>query len=346
MASVADATYLDLENPTDEARLDRPQLTLSGLRGLVVIDEVQRRPELFPLLRVLADREDAPAQFLLLGSASPELVKDASESLAGRVRFLDLGGFDATEVGFEHWQRLWLRGGFPRSFLSADDAESADWRNDFVRTFLTRDLPQLGVTIPAQQLRRFWTMVAHYHGRTWNAAEIAGSLGVNYKTATNYLDLLTGAFMVRQLQAWTENVGKRVRKAPKVYLRDSGLLHSLLGIDTLPQLQSHPKLGASREGFAPEHLLRLLRIRDSEAFYWATHAGAEVDLFVVKGARRYGFEFKYADAPRATKSLHVALQDLSLERLFVVYPGSTDYPLDERIEVVGFAGVGRVGEVM
>lgn len=342
VAGTAHAAYFDLENPRDEARLEQPQLALSELRGLVVIDEIQRRPDLFPLLRVLVDREDSPAQFLILGSASPGLVKGASESLAGRVRFLDLGGFDATEVGMHRWQQLWVRGGFPRSFLSSDDGESADWRNDFVRTFLTRDVPQLGITIPAQQLRRFWTMVAHYHGQTWNASEIAGSLGVTYKTANSYLDLLTGAFMVRQLQAWTENVGKRVRKAPKVYFCDSGLLHTLLGIETLAQLQSHPKLGASWEGFALGHIMRLLRIRDAEAYYWATHAGAEVDLFVLKGGCRYGFELKYSDAPRTTRSMHIALQDLSLDKLFVVYPGGTDYPLTERIEVVGLPSLERL----
>lgn len=342
LGQVADATYFDLEDPLHEARLENPQLVLSALQGLVVIDEIQHKPELFQLLRVLADREGSPAQFLILGSASPDLVRNASESLAGRVRFLDLGGFDATEVGFDNWQRLWLRGGFPRSFLSGNEAESLNWRSDFIRTFLTRDIPQLGITIPAQQLRRFWTMVAHYHGQMWNASEIAGSLAVNYKTAQRYLDILTGAFMVRQLQAWTENRGKRVRKAPKLYLRDSGLVHSLLGIEALDQLQSHPKLGASWEGFALEHVTRMLGIGDSEAYFWATHGGAEVDLFFIKGGRRYGFELKYGDAPRSTKSMHIAIDDLSLDELFVIYPGSTDYPLAERIRVVGFENLAQL----
>jgi uncharacterized protein len=253
-----------------------------------------------------------------------------------------LSGFDATEVGFEHFASLWLRGGFPDSFLSASDEASVRWRNQFVRTFLTRDVPQLGITIPAEQLRRFWLMVAHYHGQTWNASEIAGSLGINYKTAQGYLDILTGAFMIRALPAWTENVGKRVRKAPKIYLRDSGLFHSLQNIRTMAELQTHPKLGASWEGVALEHVLRILRAQPDEAFYWATHAGAELDLLLFRGGKRWGVEFKYADAPRVSKSMRVALQELKLERLWVLYPGEKDYALDPQIEVVGMAHVEKL----
>jgi hypothetical protein len=334
------ATYLDLEDSRDDARLAEPWLALEGLRGLVVLDEVQRRPGLLPVLRVLADRRPLPARFLLLGSASPDLVRGASESLAGRVEFVDMGGFTVEEVGASRWRRLWLRGGFPDSFLAASTDAAGAWRESFVRTFLERDLPQLGVRVPAAQLRRFWTMLAHYHGQTWNGAEIAASLGVAHATTRRYLDLLTGAFVVRQLQPWFENVGKRVVKSPKVYVRDSGLLHSLLGIETEPALQAHPKLGASWEGFALEQVLswRLER----QAFFWATHGGAELDLLVSSGGRRWGFEFKYADAPRMTRSIHVALEDLKLDRVFVVHPGSRSYPLHERVECVGLADLPRV----
>jgi len=331
--------YFDLEDPLDLARLEVPRQTLERLTGLIVIDEVQLRPDLFPLLRVLADREGIPARFLILGSASPRLVKGVSETLAGRVGFVDLAGFDGTEVGFDQLDQLWLRGGFPESYLSASEAESVSWRQSFIRTFLTRDLPQLGIGIPAEQLRRFWLMVAHYHGQTWNASEIAASLGVNYKTAQSYLDVLIGAFMIRALQPWTENLGKRVRKAPKIYLRDSGLFHALQNIRVLPELQAHPKLGASWEGLALEHVIRVLRLDPGEAFYWSTHGGAELDLFVIRGGRRYGFEFKFADAPRSTKSMRVALADLRLERLFVIYPGEKDYALDTQIEVLSLRHV-------
>lgn len=334
LASSPDA-YFDLEDPVDLARLEAPRQTLSALTGLVVIDEIQRRPDLFPLLRVLADRPDQPARFLVLGSASLDLIKGVSESLAGRVGFVDLSGFDATEAGFERLDTLWLRGGFPESFLSASDEASMHWRQQFIRTFLTRDIPELGITVPAEQLRRFWLMIAHYHGQIWNASEIAGSLGVNYKTAQHYLDILTGAFMVRSLPSWTEKLGKRVRKAPKIYLRDSGVFHALQRIGSLPDLQSHPKLGASWEGLALEHVLRVLRVEPGEAFHWGTHGGAELDLLLVRGTRRLGFEFKYADAPRTTKSMRAALDDLKLERLVVLYPGEKNYVLDDRIQVVG-----------
>jgi predicted AAA+ superfamily ATPase len=338
LASGPDA-YFDLEDPLDLARLDAPRHVLGALTGLVVIDEIQRRPDLFPLLRVLADRPGSPARFLVLGSASLDLVKGVSESLAGRVGFVDLSGFDGTEVGFDRLETLWLRGGFPESFQSATDEASMHWRQQFIRTFLTRDIPQLGITIPAEQLRRFWLMVAHYHGQIWNASEIAGSLGVNYKTAQHYLEILTGSFMVRSLPSWAENLGKRVRKAPKIYLRDSGLFHALQRIDSLPDLQSHPKLGASWEGLALEHVLRVLRVEPGEAFHWGTHGGAELDLLVVRGSQRLGFEFKYLDAPRTTKSMRAALTDLKLERLVVVYPGERDYRLDDRIEVMSLRNI-------
>ncbi|MBM3740717.1 MAG: ATP-binding protein [Acidobacteria bacterium] len=322
------ATYFDLEDPQDAARLSQPQLALAPVNGLVVIDEVQRQPSLFPLLRVLADRPDRPASFLILGSASPELARQAAESLAGRIRYIELGGFDVWETGGapESQRRLWLRGGMPRSFLAEDDTWSLDWRRQFIRTFLERDIPQLGVRVPAEQLRRFWTMVAHYHGQTWNASEIAGSLGVSATTASHYLDILTGALVIRQLTPWFDNAGKRLRRAPKVYLRDSGLLHALMGIPDPHALAGHPKLGASWEGFALEHVLRIREIASEEAFYWSIHGGAEIDLVCIRGGKRFGYEFKYADAPVMTKSLGSAVRALQLERAWVVVPSREGKP--------------------
>ncbi len=325
-------TYFDLENPVDDRRLSAPLSVLQELSGLVIIDEVQRRPELFELLRVLVDRPDNPAQFLLLGSASPQIVRGVSESLAGRIGFIDLTGFNLAEVGTAQRDALWLRGGFPRSFLAADDPTSSIWRNDFVRTFLERDIPQLGITIPSETLRRFWTMVAHYHGQVWNAAEFARSLGTAEATARRYLDILSGAYMVRILPPWFENISKRQVKAPKIYIRDSGILHTLLQMGTLADLQSHPKVGASWEGFALEQALDKLQTRD--AYFWGTHGGAELDLLVRISGKQYGFEFKYADAPGIGRSMHIALEDLSLEHLWVVYPGQQAYGLHPRITVI------------
>jgi predicted AAA+ superfamily ATPase len=325
-------TYFDLENPVDTRRLSAPMRTLEGLSELVVIDEVQRRPDLFELLRVLVDRPQNATRFLLLGSASPQLVKDVSESLAGRIGFVDLSGFNLGEVGEEHRDRLWIRGGFPRSFLVDDDAASILWRDDFIRTLLERDIPQLGITIPSETLRRFWTMVAHYHGQVWNAADFARSLGTSENTARRYLDILAGAYMVRVLPPWFENIRKRQVKAPKVYIRDSGILHTLLQLRTLADLQGHPKIGASWEGFAIEHVISVFETRD--AYFWATHAGAELDLLVITAGRRYGFEFKYADAPGRTRSMHSAIKDLQLQHLWVVYPGGQEYTLHDRISVI------------
>jgi predicted AAA+ superfamily ATPase len=324
-------TYFDLENPVDVRRLSAPMRTLEALSGLVVIDEVQRQPALFELLRVLVDRPQNQARFLLLGSASPRLVKDVSESLAGRMGFIDLSGFDLREVGPENRDLLWIRGGFPRSFLAPDDSAATTWREDFIRTFLERDIPQFGITIPAETLRRFWTMVAHYHGQVWNAAEFARSLGTSENTARRYLDILAGAYMVRILPPWFENISKRQVKAPKIYIRDSGILHTLLQLPTLPDVQGHPKLGTSWEGFALEQVLALLETRDT--YFWSTHSGAELDLLVMIGGKRHGVEFKYSDAPGRTRSMSVAVQDLNLEHLWVLYPGNQDYPLEEKISV-------------
>lgn len=334
------STYFDLENPVDVRRLSAPLTVLEALSGLVIIDEVQRQPELFQLLRVLVDRPDNRARFLLLGSAAPQLVRGVSESLAGRIGFVDLAGFDLAEVEPAQRDQLWLRGGFPRSFLAADDPASMEWRQGFIRTFLERDIPQLGITIPAETLRRFWTMVAHYHGQVWNATEFARSLGASEATARRYLDILAGAYMVRILPPWFENLSKRQVKSPKTYIRDSGILHGLLQLSALAELQSHPKLGASWEGFAIEQIIGLLDTRD--AYFWSTHGGAELDLLVRVRGKSYGFEIKYADAPGTSRSMQVALHDLSLEHLWVVYPGSQEYALDERITVWPLAALPRL----
>jgi len=336
--------HFDLEDPVDIRRLSEPVRALEGLSGLVVIDEVQRRPDLFQVLRVLVDRPRNSAQFLLLGSASPDLAKGVSESLAGRIGFVDLSGFNLFEAGIEHRNRLWIRGGFPRSFLAVDEQASMLWRENFVRTFLERDIPQLGIRVPAEALRRFWTMVAHYHGQVWNAAEFARSLGASENTARRYLDIVRGAYMVRTLPPWFENISKRQVKAPKTYIRDSGILHTLLQLQTLADLQGHPKIGASWEGFALEQVISLLETRD--AYFWATHAGAELDLLVMISGKRYGFEFKYADAPGRTRSMQSALEDLDLEQLWVIYPGEREYCVHERISVIPLDSVQRLAKTL
>lgn len=331
----AESLYLDLERPADRRRLDSPLQALEGRSGLVVLDEIQRLPRLFEILRVLADDPGTNARFLILGSASPDLIRGVSETLAGRVTFVDLGGFTADEVGLKAVSNLWLRGGFPRSFLAADADASLEWRQDFTRTFLERDIPALGLSIPAETLRRFWMMVAHSHAELWNASAIGRSLGVNDKTARRYLDILTGAYMVRALPPWFENLKKRQVKAPKIFLRDSGLLHSLLGIADRDQLLGHPKLGASWEGFVVEHILDRLGSRD--AYFWATHQGAELDLLVFHRGRRLGFEVKFSDAPRLTRSMRVAREDLGLDSLWIIHPGEDRWPMAEGVEAVAFS---------
>jgi hypothetical protein len=327
--------YFDLEDPASLARLTEPDTALRPLRGLVVIDEVQRRPNLFPLLRVLADRRPLPARFLILGSASPEMLRQSSETLAGRLETVPLEGFRLADLGAKAQGRHWLRGGFPPSFTARSDADSLAWRRQFLQTFLERDVPQLGITIPATALRRFWNMVAHYHGQTWNGAELARALAVNESTVRRYLDLLTDVFMLRQLPPWFENVGKRQVKAPKVYVRDTGLLHALLGIATRHDLENHPKVGASWEGYAVEEILKALRPDD--AYFWATHNGAEIDLVLFMRGLRIGVELKRSDAPTLTPSMRIALNDLKLDELRVVYPGERRYTLTKRVEVVPLA---------
>lgn len=328
----ASVNWFDLERAADRRRLQTPEQTLSHLTGLVVIDEVQRQPDLFETLRVLLDRPETPAQFLLLGGASPALVRGASESLAGRVGLVDLFGFDLAEVPRSDWRSLWRRGGFPRSYLAPDETASVLWRETFVETFLFQDIPQLGITVPAEALRRFWTMVAHYHGQVWNAAEFARAIGTGQTTARRYLDILADARMVRVLTPWFENLKKRQVRAPKIYVRDTGMLHALLDLETEHALLGHPKVGASFEGFGIEQVLSCCARRN--AYFWATHAGAELDLLVTAGGNRFGFEFKFSDAPGTTRSMRTALEDLRLKHLWVIYPGDETYSLDERITVL------------
>jgi predicted AAA+ superfamily ATPase len=330
-------TLFDLENPVDRQRLAAPLNTLGRLAGLVVLDEIQRLPELFELLRVLVDRPANPARFLVLGSASPGLVRGVSETLAGRVGFIDLAGLSLAEVGTGALDSLWNRGGFPRSFLAAADRASFAWREAFVRTFLERDLPQLGIAIPAETLRRFWTMVANAHGQVWNASSFARSLGVSGHTVRRYLDILAGAYVLRVLPPWFENLKKRQVKAPKIFVRDSGLLHALLQVHDLDALSGHPKVGASWEGFAVEQILGALETRD--AYFWAAHSGAELDLFVLHRGRRLGFEVKLADAPGFSRSMRAALEDLRLDLLYVVVPGGPTYDLEDRVTVTTLAAI-------
>jgi predicted AAA+ superfamily ATPase len=339
-----EGSYYDLESPRDLARLAQPQTVLEAARGLVVLDEIHQRPDLLPLLRVLADRQPSPCQFLLLGSASPDLMKKSSETLAGRVHFVDMSGFTLAETGMERKLELWMRGGFPKSFLAEDEPGSVKWREDFIQTFLQRDLPMLGIQVPPATLHRFWTMLAHYHGQIWNGSEIGSSLGVSYHATRRYLDALSGAYVVRQLPPWFENLGKRVVKSPKVYVRDTGLLHALLDIPDFPALQGHPKLGASWEGFVIEQILSWAGERN--AYFWATHSRAELDLMVLAKGKRWGIEVKYQDAPTITKSMRMAMQDLKLERLWVVYPGPTGYPMDEKIECVSLAQLPQIRDTL
>ncbi len=330
VAGRARAAYFDLEDPETPLNSQTLALNLRALKGLVVIDECQREPALFPFLRVLADRRPLPARFLLLGSVSPELARGVSESLAGRVTHVEMEGFTLGEAGPEHADRLWHRGGFPPSYLAPSDAKSYHWRLDFIQTHLERDLPGLGLRIPAAALRRFWTMAAHLQGQTWNASELARSMKTQEGTAQRYLDVLTGSFMLRQLQPWFGNLGKRLVKAPKIYFRDTGLLHALLRLRTQGELRTYPRLGFSWEGFAIEEVIRRLDA-DRDCYFYKTHGGAELDLLIERGGRRYGFEMKYADAPATTKSMHVVMEDLGLAHLWVIYPGSRVYKLSEKI---------------
>lgn len=337
LVSPNSVNYFDLEDPFSLARLDQPMNTLQELRGLVVIDEIQRRPGLFPVLRVLCDRDPLPARFLILGSASPSLLRQSSESLAGRVTTIQMSGFSLGELGITSQAQHWRRGGFPLSFLAASEEESLDWRKDFILTFLERDMPQFGFNIPATSLFRFWNVLAHYHGQVWNTTEAARTLNIGATTARRYLDLLQDLFMVRQLQPWHANLGKRQVKSPKIYIRDTGLLHYLLGIHSKQELGLHPRIGASWEGYVIEETIKA--VAPEEAYFWATHSGAELDLLLIKNGQRIGVECKRMDAPRLTPSMSIALQDLQLDRLVVLYPGPHPYQLDEKIKVLPLANL-------
>ena len=335
-----DANYLDLELPEPLSLMRESFTNLRDRRGLVVIDEAQRVPELFPVLRSLADRQRKPARFLLLGSASPELSRQANESLAGRVAFIDVSGLSTAEVGMKKQDALWLRGGFPRSYLARNDAESMKWRSDFIRTFVERDLGVLGFGYPAPAMARFWTLLSHYHGQIWNAAEAGSAMGVTAKTVNRYLDALEQTFMVRRVLPWYENTGKRIVKSPKIYFRDSGLFHALQRIHTARDLQHHPKYGASWEGFVMEEIASMLKLQDF--YFYNVHSGTELDMFFLRKGKRIGVDIKRQDAPGMTKSMHVALADLGLDKLYVVYPGSRRYQLEKRVECIPFAEIGTL----
>lgn len=326
--------YFDLEDETDLAQLEAPKAVLEALEGLVIIDEIQLQPAIFPLLRVLADRPHSKTRFLILGSASRELVNKSSESLAGRIAHIELTPFQYQEV--HELKKLWIRGGFPLSYLAKTKEISWEWRKNYVKTYLEHDIPQLGIRIAPPALRRFWMMLVHYHGQMFNASEIGRSLGISDTTVKHYLDILTGTFMVRSLQPWFENISKRQVKSPKIYFRDSGLLHFLLGVEDHDDLLHHPKLGASWEGFALEEVIRANHADPEECFFWGVHGQVELDLLIFKKNKRLGFEFKFSDAPRLTTSLASACEHLKLDVLYVIYPGNKDYLLNNKIHVVGF----------
>jgi len=326
-------TVFDLEDPRDIERINNPLLALEGLTGLVIIDEIQRKPDLFPVLRSLSDRFPK-TKYLILGSASRDLIKQSSETLAGRISYLEIGGFTLDHIDIQNSEKLWMRGSFPRSFLASNENASYEWRQDFIATFLERDIPQLGIQIPAKSLRRFWTMLAHYHGQIFNASEIGRSFGMSDHTARKYLDLLSGTFMVRQLQPWYYNTKKRIVKRPKIYFRDTGILHTLLSLEKKKNVLSHPKLGASWEGFALEQAIKHGNFREGEIFFWAVHTGAELDLVFKKNGKLYGIEVKYTDAPALTPSMRSAMTELSLGHIWVIYPGKKEYCLSRNITAI------------
>lgn len=342
IATARKAHFFDLESPRDLLRLHNPELELGKLSGLIVLDEIQHRPDLFPVLRSLIDRQQDQTSYLLLGSAAPTLLRSAGESLAGRVEFIDLHGFDISESGYDHIESNWLRGGFPRSFLADSTENSFQWREGFIRTFLQRDLPQLGIQVPEPAMRRFWTMLSHTHGQTLNSSSLARSMGLSDKSIRQYIDHLEQTYMVRVLQPWFENIKKRQVKAPKVYLRDSGLLHALQAIHTEDELLSHPLAGPSWEGFAIEQIIRVHAL--TQYYFWSTHASAELDLFVLHRGKRYGFEIKRNETPTVTKSMRTALDLLQLEELFVIYPGNTPVQLDDHIHAIGLCNLPELFE--
>jgi len=334
-----EAHFFDCENPKDIHRLSDPLTALADLKGIVVIDEVQRLPEIFPVLRVLADQAKG-VKYLILGSASPQLLAQSSETLAGRIAFMEISGFRYENIPANKMETLWLRGGFPRSYLAKRENDSFQWRQDFIATFLERDIPNLGLQIPARMLQRFWGMLAHYHGQLFNASEISCSLGVSDHTARRYLDLLAATFMVREIRPWFYNTKKRIIKTPKIYFRDSGILHALLTIENKKGLLTHPKLGASWEGFALEEVIKSLEIRENQAHFWGVHTGAEIDLVFEKNGRLYGVEVKYTQAPALTPSIKAAIEEVSLKHVWIIYPGKQEYPLSNHVTVVPVGGSG------
>ena len=342
-ASDKNAVYFDLESQPDLNRLQNPELVLSSLSGLVVIDEIQVLPQLFNVLRVVVDRPGNEAKFVILGSASPHIIKNVSETLAGRVEFIELNSLNLWDVGIECKEKLWIRGGFPPSFLAGSDEDSIAWREGFIKTFLERDIPQMGISIPSAAMRRFWTMLANYHGQIWNASDFARSMGLSDKTVRSYLDILTGTYMIRQLQPWYENIKKRQVKAPKIYLRDAGLLHNLLNLPDLHTLRAHPRIGASWEGFCIEQIVQV--VEPQQAYFWSTHSGPEIDLFFIHHSKRYGVEIKFSETPKITKSLLAAIHDLKLEHAWIVYPGKEQYPVHEKITVIPLKNIPIIGSV-
>lgn len=334
----------DLEDPRHLTRLENPMLALEPLHGLIILDEIQRKPEIFPVLRVIIDKNPGK-KFLILGSASRDLISQSSESLAGRISFVELGGFTLLDINPDQINELWIRGGFPRAFLAPDQKTSWQWREDFIRTYLERDIPNLGIHIPALTLRRFWTMLSHYHGQIFNATEIAKSLNLSDKTVKRYLDILTGTFLIRQIRPWFYNTKKRLVKRPKIYFKDSGIFHSFLAVENGQQLFMHPRLGASWEGFAIEMFVKLLELNDDEIFFWATHTGAELDLLFQKKGALWGVEFKYQDAPKITPSMRSALKELNLNHIWVIHPGEDVYPLDQQITSVGLISLPKSEEI-
>ncbi|MFC1807573.1 ATP-binding protein [Candidatus Omnitrophota bacterium] len=332
--------YFDLENPRDAAQLDNSQISLEDLKGLIVIDEIQRAPDIFKIIRYLVDTN--PSQkYLILGSASRDLIRQSSESLAGRIGYYQLGGFTLCDIGKENLQKLWLRGGFPRSYLTISSKKSFLWLENYITTFLERDIPQLGISVPARALRKFWTMISHYHAQILNHSEVARSFGISDMTVKKYINILEGTFMIRILQPWNTNTKKRLIKRPKIYIRDSGIFHSLMSIGSKNELLSHNKLGASWEGFALECVARSLHKRDEELYFWQTHAGAELDLFWQDKGKNWGIEFKYADAPKITKSMRISSNDLDLCHLWIVYPGKKSYRLEKNISVITLQDIGN-----
>ncbi len=329
----AKANYFDCENPRDLVRLSDPMLTLEDMNGLIVIDEIQRCPELFTVLRVLVDNKKIKRQFLILGSASRELIAQSSETLAGRIHYIELSPLNLKET--DQTQKLWLRGGFPLAYLARTNQDSMAWRENYIKTYLEQDIPALGIQIPALHLRRFWMMLSHYHGNIYNASEIANSMDISHHTAKRYLDVLTGTFMVRQLPPWHENIGKRQVKSSKIYFRDSGIYHALLGIASMSDLKLNPKLGASWEGYALEQVILAMHADANECFFWSIHSGPELDLMIVKGGKRHGFEFKYSAAPKLTHSMQRAREQLKLDTLKVIYPGDVSFKLTRNIDCVG-----------